>query len=168
MSGGAHQFSLPALAGGTLNLADYAGRPILLANTASRCGFTPHYAGLQRMWSGYRNRGLVVIGVPSNDFGRQEPGGEAEIGAFCYENYGVSFPMAAKLHVSGREAHPLFRFLGDQGGALARPRWNFYKYLIGPDGRLVAWFSSLTRPDSSRVKAAVERELDRIGASQHV
>ena len=140
----------------------------MIANTASRCGFTPHYAGLQRMWDGYRNRGLVVIGVPSNDFGGQEPGGEAEIGAFCQKNYGVSFPMAAKLHVSGRETHKLFRFLGEQGGALARPRWNFYKYLIGPDGRLVTWFSSLTRPDSRRVKAAVERELGRIGASQHV
>ena len=101
----------------------------------------------------------MVIGVPSNDFGGQEPGGEAEIGLFCARNYGVSFPMSAKLPVKGEAAHPLFRFLAGEGGALARPRWNFYKYLIGPDGRLATWFSSLTRPDAPRVQAAIERVL---------
>ena len=168
MSKGAFAYTLPALDSGTLDLSAWEGRPLLIANTASRCGFTPHYAGLQRVWAEYRNRGLVVIGVPSNDFGRQEPGSEAEIGAFCQKNYGVTFPMAAKLHVTGAEAHPLFRFLGEQGGLLARPRWNFYKYLIGPDGRLASWFSSLTRPESGRVRAAVERTLGRMGATQHV
>lgn len=157
-----YDFQLPRLGGGTLDLADYAGRPLLIANTASKCGFTPHYAGLQHVWDTYRNRGLVVIGVPSNDFGGQEPGGEEEIGAFCQRNYGVSFPMAGKVHVSGREAHRLFRFLGDAGGVLARPRWNFYKYVVGADGRLAAWFSSLTKPDSGRVKAAIEEALPHV------
>lgn len=156
---GAYAYSLPRLDGGTLDLADYAGRPLLIVNTASRCGFTPHYAGLQQLWDTYRNRGLIVIGVPSNDFGGQEPGDAAEIGAFCQRNYGVTFPMADKLTVSGRQPHPLFRFLGDKGGMLARPRWNFYKYLVGPDGNLAAWFSSITKPDSGRVRQAVERVL---------
>lgn len=168
MNKGAFAFTLPALDGGTLDLSGWAGRPLLVANTASRCGFTPHYAGLQRVWTEYRNRGLVVIGVPSNDFGGQEPGAEAEIGAFCQKNYGVTFPMAAKLHVSGRETHPLFRFFGEQGGLLARPRWNFYKYLIAPDGQLTSWFSSLTRPESGRVRSAIERALGGIGAMRDV
>ncbi len=162
MNNGAYGFSLPRLEGGTLELADYAGRPLLIANTASSCGFTPHYAGLQLLWDAYRDRGLVVIGVPSNDFGSQEPGSEAEIGAFCQKNYGVSFPMAAKLQVSGPGTHPLFRFFGENGGVLARPRWNFYKYLVGPDGSLSTWFSSLTKPDSRRVRQAVEQSLFRV------
>ncbi len=155
----AFDFSLPTLEGGTLDLAEYRGKPLLIVNTASKCGFTPQYAGLQRLWDAYHAKGLTVIGVPSNDFGRQEPGSEAEIGAFCQKNYGVTFPMAGKLHVAGRDAHPLFRFLGDQGGALSRPRWNFFKYLVAPDGSLATWFSSITKPDSARVKAAVEAHV---------
>lgn len=151
----AHDFTLPALTTGTIDLAAYRGHPILLVNTASKCGFTPQYAGLQRLWDAYRARGLTVIGIPSNDFGRQEPGAETDIAAFCQINYGVTFPMAAKLHVAGSNAHPLFRYLADQGGLLARPRWNFYKYLVHPDGHLATWFSSFTKPDSSRVKKAI-------------
>jgi glutathione peroxidase len=154
-----YDFRLPTISGGTLDLADYRGKPLLIANTASQCGFTPQYAGLQRLWNAYQDRGLTVIGVPSNDFGGQEPGSEAEIGAFCLRNYGVTFPMTGKLHVAGRRADPLFRFLGDQGGVLARPRWNFYKYLIRPDGTLATWFSSLTKPDSTRVKSAIEAAI---------
>ena len=156
---GAFEFTLPALSGGSLPLADYAGQPLLIANTASKCGFTPQYAGLQRVWDEYRGRGLVVIGVPSNDFGGQEPGSAAEIAGFCAANYGVGFPMAGKVAVSGRSAHPLFRFIGEQGGLLARPRWNFYKYVIGRDGMLAGWFSSVARPDSRRVRAVIERAL---------
>ena len=155
----AYDFRLPAIDGGTLDFAEHRGKPLLIANTASKCGFTPQYAGLQRVWETYAARGLVVIGVPSNDFGGQEPGEEAEIGAFCQKNFGVTFPLAAKLRVAGRQAHPLFRFLGEQGGVLARPRWNFYKYLIGPDGQLAAWFSSLTKPDSGRLKSAIEAHV---------
>jgi len=156
---GAFDFTLQSQAGPPLPLAAYAGRPLLIANTASRCGFTPQYAGLQRVWEAYRDRGLTVLGVPSNDFGAQEPGTDADIGAFCQRNYGVGFPMAAKVPVTGREAHPLFRFLAAEGGVLARPRWNFYKYLVGRDGRLAAWFTSVTKPDAARVRAAIERAL---------
>lgn len=156
---GAFDFTLPGLNGGELKLDAYAGRPLLIANTASKCGFTPQYAGLQLISNEYGTRGLVVIGVPSNDFGGQEPGSEAEIAGFCSKNYGVGFPMAGKLPVSGRHAHPLFRWLGEQGGVLARPRWNFFKYVIGRDGRLIDWFSSVTRPESGRVRAAIEKAL---------
>jgi glutathione peroxidase len=155
----AFDFSLDGQRGTPIALGDYAGRPLLVVNTASRCGFTGHYAGLQQLWTEYGPRGLTVIGVPSNDFGGQEPGSDAEIGRFCQLNYGVDFPMAAKVAVTGAGAHPLFRFLGEQGGVLARPRWNFYKYLIGRDGRLAAWFGSVTKPESRRLRAAIEKVL---------
>ena len=155
----AYGFTLPGQNGQPLELSSFAGRPMLIANTASRCGFTPHYAGLQRVWQEYQAQGLVVIGVPSNDFGGQEPGTDEEIASFCDLTYGVSFPMAAKVPVSGEAAHPLFKFVGDEGGLLARPRWNFYKYVIGRDGHLAAWFGSITKPDSRRVRAAVQRAL---------
>ena len=149
-------FTLPRLEGGTLDLAEYAGRPLLITNTASKCGFTGQYAGLQRVWERERDSGLVVIGVPSNDFGNQEPGSEAEIGAFCERNYGVSFPLTAKLSVRGTQAHPLFRHLAQTGGFLSAPRWNFYKYVIDPTGRLVAWFPSVTNPESTRLRRALD------------
>jgi glutathione peroxidase len=142
-----------------LPLSRFAGQVLLIANTASKCGFTPQYAGLQRIWEEYRDRGLIVLGVPSNDFGGQEPGSEPEIRGFCDTKYGVSFPMAGKLPVSGAGAHPLFRFLAREGGMLSRPRWNFYKYVVGRDGRLLTWFSSLTPPGSGRMRQAVERAL---------
>ena len=106
-----------------------------------------------------RERGLVVIGIPSNDFGKQEPGAETEIGAFCQKNYGVTFPLSAKLSVSGSDAHPLYRFLVAHAGTLSQPRWNFYKFLVSPDGGVAEWFSSLRDPASTRVKRAIERHL---------
>ena len=155
----AFDFTLNSLSGAPLPLRAYAGRPLLVVNTASRCGFTPQYAGLQALWAEHRGRGLTVLGVPSNDFGGQEPGTAEEIGQFCAVNYGVDFPMAAKVPVRGAGAHPLFRWLGQQGGLLARPRWNFYKYLVGADGRLAAWFGSTTPPGSRRLRAAIDRAL---------
>lgn len=159
MAQSAFDFTLTSLSNSPLPLQAYAGQPMLIVNTASRCGFTPQYAGLQALWDEHRERGLVVLGVPSNDFGRQEPGGREEIAGFCTANYGVSFPMADKVPVRGREAHPLFRWLGEQGGVLSRPRWNFYKYLVGRDGRLLTWFGSTTPPGSARLRAAVVRAL---------
>ena len=153
----AYDYSLETLAGAPMRLREFEGKPMLLVNTASKCGFTPQYEGLQALWSHYGPRGLMVIGVPCNDFGRQEPGDARQIQDFCAANYGVSFPMAAKLHVRGPQAHPLFAWLAQQGGALSRPRWNFYKYLIGRDGRLRTWFSSLTKPMSGRMHTAIDR-----------
>ncbi len=159
MAQSAFDFTLTSLRGQPLPLRDFAGRPLLVVNTASRCGFTPQYAGLQALWAEFGPRGLAVLGVPSNDFGKQEPGTADEIAEFCAVNYGVGFPMAAKVPVSGRDAHPLFRWLGDQGGLLSRPRWNFYKYLVGRDGQLSTWFGSTTAPASPRLRAAVEGAL---------
>jgi glutathione peroxidase len=149
----AFDFEFESLTGGALPLSRFAGHPLLVINTASKCGFTPQYAGIEALWQRYRDRGLVVLGVPSNDFGQQEPGDSSEITGFCQKNYGVDFPMAAKVHVKGPEAHPLFRWFTEQGAG--RPRWNFYKYLIGSDGRLRTWYSSITRPNSRRFERAI-------------
>ena len=156
-SGSAYDYDLEMLAGETLPLRRFEGKPILLINTASKCGFTPQYEGLQALWSHYQSRGLMVIGMPCNDFGNQEPGSAKDIEAFCSANYGVSFPMSAKLHVRGPQAHPLFDWLARQGGVLSRPRWNFYKYLIDRDGSLRTWFSSVTKPMSGRMRTAIDR-----------
>lgn len=153
----AYDFSLATINSDPLPLRQFEGKPILLVNTASKCGFTPQYEELQALWSLYGPRGLMVIGVPCNDFGNQEPGAAGTIKAFCATNYGVSFPMADKLHVRGPQADPLFVWLSQQGGLLSRPRWNFYKYLIGRDGSLQAWFSSVTKPMSRRMRTAIDR-----------
>jgi len=160
-AGSAHDFSFTAIEGGALPLAQYKGKVVLLVNTASQCGFTPQYEGLQALWERYRERGLVVLGVPSNDFGGQEPGSEAEIKEFCEVNFSVDFPLTAKEHVVGAEAHPFYRWAADRLGFEARPRWNFHKYLIGPDGELADWFSTVTKPNSTAVTGAIEVQLAR-------
>ena len=149
-------FTLQKLSGGDLKLKTFAGKPLLIVNTASKCGFTPQYSGLEEIWKAHKKDGLVVLGVPSNDFANQEPGNAKDIAAFCETNYGVDFPMAGKEHVSGSRAHPLFKFLSNEGGFMSAPRWNFYKYLVGRDGHLKTWFSSFTTPTSSRFKRAVQ------------
>jgi glutathione peroxidase len=154
----AYAFDFTNLGGEPLPLRQFAGRPMVIVNTASKCGFTPQYAGLQAVWQRNKDRGLVVLGVPSNDFANQEPGGSAEIASFCAVNYGVDFPLTGKVHVRGSEAHPLFQWLARQGGLLSpRPRWNFFKYLIDRNGEFVTWFTSLTPPHSSRFGRALDR-----------
>jgi glutathione peroxidase len=155
LSATAYDFSFEALDGGALPLVKFKGRPLLIVNTASRCGFTPQYAGLRELGQRHRDAGLVIIGVPSNDFGAQEPSSSEDIADFCEVNYGVDFPMAAKVPVRGAKAHPLFRWLAAEGGFLSLPRWNFYKYLIGRDGHLATWFASMTTPDSPRLARAI-------------
>jgi glutathione peroxidase len=155
----AHDFSFRAIEGGDLPLAGFKGRPVLVVNTASQCGFTKQYAGLQDLWKRYRDRGLVVLGVPSNDFGGQEPGSEAEIKKFCAVNFDVDFPLAAKEPVKGDGAHPFYKWAAAELGVMAAPRWNFHKYLIAPDGRLIDWFSTPTDPLAPRVTAAIEALL---------
>jgi glutathione peroxidase len=155
----AHAFTFKSLEGKPLPLSDFAGKPMVIVNTASKCGFTPQYQGLEALWKAKRDRGLVVLGVPSNDFGNQEPGSASDIKSFCEVRFGVDFPLTEKVPVTGPDAHPLFKWIGAQGGFLAKPHWNFYKYLIGPDGRFVDWFSSITAPGSSRFTAAVDKLL---------
>ena len=155
----AHEFGFVSIEGEPLPMAAFAGRPVLVVNTASMCGYTYQYAALQRVWSAYRDRGLVVLGVPSNDFGGQEPGSASQIKTFCEVNFDVDFPLTDKVHVRGAESHPLFAWFRQRLGESAGPRWNFHKYLIGPDGEVVAAWPSAVDPDSGEVTAAIERLL---------
>ena len=155
----AHGFEFTSIAGKPLPLETFKGKAVLVVNTASLCGFTHQYADLQSIWESYRDRGLVVLGVPSNDFGSQEPGSEAEIKQFCEVNFDVDFPMTAKVHVKGDEAHPFYKWAKQELGALSQPRWNFHKYLIAPDGRLVDWFATTTSPSSEKIVRAIEGHL---------
>ena len=155
----AHDFSFTSIDGKPLELSQFAGGPVLVVNTASQCGKTPQYQGLQTLWEQYRDRGFTVLGVPSNDFGSQEPGTEAEIKDFCEVNFAIDFPMTEKVGVRGEDAHPFYSWAEDQLGAEARPRWNFHKYFIGPDGQLVGWFPTATKPTSDEVINAIEAQL---------
>jgi len=154
----AYAFSFPALDGGDIRLGDYTGRPLLVVNTASLCGFTPQYAGLQELWTQFHDRGLMIIGVPSNDFGAQEPGGATEIAETAQHQYGVTFPMAAKAAVKGANAHPFYKWAADSRPKDV-PRWNFHKYLIGRDGYIAEVFPETVEPSDTRVKTAIARAL---------
>jgi glutathione peroxidase len=156
----AYAFSFAALKGDDIKLADHAGKPILVVNTASQCGYTPQYAGLQELWKRYQQRGLMIIGVPSNDFGGQEPGGVAEIEHTAHGSYGVAFPLAAKAEVRGPSQHPFYKWAAAEK-PLELPRWNFHKYLIGRDGHVAASFATSVEPTDPRVIAAIEKELSR-------
>jgi len=155
----AHRFAFVALDGEPLPLAGWQGRPVLVVNTASFCGYTPQYSDLETLWQRYRDRGLVVLGVPSNDFGEQEPGSAAEIRQFCASNYGIGFPLSEKCIVVGGEAHPFYRWVGAQLGEAGAPRWNFHKYLIGPGGELVGAWPSQVRPIDPAITDEIERLL---------
>ena len=154
----AFAFSFKGLDGRAILLAEHAGKPILVVNTASLCGYTPQYAGLQALWTRYRGQGLIVLGVPSNDFGGQEPGGVSEIEKTAQGDYHVSFPLTDKVAVKGNNAHPFYKWAALER-PLEAPRWNFHKYLIGRDGRLKAAFSSAVEPTDPRLVAAIEQEL---------
>lgn len=151
-------FHFAGLRGGDIDLAEHAGKPILIVNTASLCGYTPQYTGLQELWTRYRDRGLLIVGVPSNDFGGQEPGDATDISATAEHQYGVSFPIAGKAAVDGDHAHPFFKWAAAQR-PLDKPRWNFHKYLIGRNGMIAASFPSAVEPTDPRVIAAIEKEL---------
>ncbi len=155
----AHDFAFPAIDGAEMQLSDYSGKVLLVVNTASQCGFTGQYDDLQQIWQQYRDQGLVVIGVPSNDFGGQEPGSNADIKDFCESNFAIDFPMTEKVVVSGDHAHPFYAWAKTQLGEASRPRWNFHKYIVGRDGRALDWFSSMTNPSSKKLRKAVEIAL---------
>ncbi|MEV1330096.1 glutathione peroxidase [Micromonospora costi] len=157
-------FDIPvgALNGGPADLAQYAGRALLVVNVASRCGLTPQYAGLQALAEEYADRGLVVLGVPCNQFGGQEPGTAAEISDFCQVNYGVTFPLTEKVEVNGPGRHPLYAALvgtPDAEGHTGDIRWNFEKFLVAPDGTVAARFAPTVQPDAAELRAAVEKAL---------
>jgi len=145
------------LTGNPQSLCDYAGKVVLVVNTASQCGYTPQYEGLEALYKRYQKRGLVVVGFPSNDFGGQEPGSNREVAQFCQVNYGVSFPMFEKTVVAGPQANPFYAALAQRGGGA--PRWNFHKFLIDRSGNSVLAFDSTTTPGDARFVREVERLL---------
>jgi glutathione peroxidase len=156
-----YEFSAALLEGREVSLEQFRGQVLLIVNTASRCGFTPQYAGLELLYRACKERGLSVLGFPSNQFGAQEPGSEAEIGAFCEKNYGVTFPLFAKIEVNGPHAHPLYQFLKRARPGIfgmERIKWNFTKFLIDRQGRVVHRYAPSTQPGA--LKAAVEALLD--------
>ena len=155
----AHDFTFTDINQQPLSLAEFRGHPLLIVNTASECGYTSQYADLQKLWERYRARGLVVLGVPSNDFGAQEPGTEAQIQEFCSTRYGVDFPLTARQKVSGGEAHPFYLWIAQQLCEAGVPRWNFHKYLIDKEGNLVDLWPSRVEPLSKEITQAIEALL---------
>ena len=154
-----HEFTLKTIDGQPAPLAQYKGKVLLLVNVASKCGYTPQYAGLQSLYEKYKDRGLVVVGIPANNFGAQEPGTDAEIKTFCTRTYNVTFPMMSKVSVKGDDKTPLYGYLTDANGGDIR--WNFTKFLVGKDGKVLERFESKVTPDSPELAGAVEKALAR-------
>jgi glutathione peroxidase len=155
-----YDFDAVSIAGQPADFAAQRGKVVLIVNTASACGFTPQFAGLEKLWQGYRDRGLVVVGFPSNEFGGQDPGNNDEIASFCQLNYGVSFPMMAKVKVNGSDAHPLWQWLkGEKPGLLGTQgiKWNFTKFLVGRDGQVIKRYAPNDAPEA--LKADIEKAL---------
>lgn len=155
-------FTLNSIDGQPTPLSSYKGKVVLLVNVASKCGFTPQYTALESVYEKYKDRGLVIVGIPANNFGAQEPGTNQEIKTFCSAKYHVTFPMMAKVSVKGDDITPLYQFLTDKaahpqtGGEIG---WNFTKFLVGPDGKVIARFDSKVEPDSPQVTSAIEKAL---------
>jgi glutathione peroxidase len=157
--GSAYDFTFTSIDGKPMPLSAYKGKTLLVVNTASFCGFTQQYKGLQALYEKYEAKGLVVVGVPSNDFGGQEPGSTKEIKDFCEGAFGITFPLTEKVPVTGASAHPFYKWVVETLGAKSAPGWNFHKYLVARDGRVVKSFYSGYAPDSQELVAAVEEEL---------
>lgn len=155
----AYDFSFTSIDGTPMPLSQFKGKVLLVVNTASKCGFTQQYQGLQTLYDEYKGKGFLVIGVPSNDFNEQEPGSSKEIKEFCETKFRVNFPLAEKVHVKGLDAHPFYQWAMAAKGKMAEPQWNFHKLLISADGKLVDYYLSATEPGSEKVKRAIEKEL---------
>lgn len=154
-----HEFRFRSLTGATMPLSRWAGQPLLLVNTASECGFTPQFSKLQSLWEEYRPAGLIVIGIPCNDFGAQEPGDGGSIHEFCQSRFGVTFQMTEKLSILGRNAHPLFIAMREEYTSDILPSWNFFKYLFGRDGSLLHHWPSAIEPDDPGFRHLLEKNL---------
>jgi glutathione peroxidase len=154
-----HDFSATAIDGSEIDLSAYEGKAVLVVNTASKCGFTPQYEGLEKLYEDYADQGLVILGFPCDQFGHQEPGDEVEIQEFCKLNYGVTFPMMAKVEVNGDGAHPVYQWLrAEKGGVLgSKIKWNFTKFLVGKDGQVIDRYGSTTKPE--KLKGDIEKAL---------
>lgn len=157
LAASAHDFQMKAIDGKDVSLASFKGRPVLFVNVASRCGYTPQYKGLEALYRKYKDRGLVVVGVPANNFGGQEPGSNEEIQQFCSRNYDVTFPMMAKVSVKGPDMAPLYGYLTQTGGDV---KWNFTKFLVGKDGKVIKRFEPNVSPESPELVSAIEAALN--------
>ena len=154
----AHEFSFKSIDGEKIDLRNYKDNVIVVVNVASRCGFTNQYEDLQNLWSKYKSKNLVVIGVPTNNF-KQEPGSNKDIKDFCETNFNINFPMTEKMDVVGGNAHPFFKWASENHGRSAIPKWNFHKIIIGKEGKIVDTFTSITRPSSKKFIDLIEREI---------
>ena len=154
----AYDFEFSGIEGKTIRLSDYKNKVIVVVNVASRCGFTNQYDGLQKLWINYKDKDVVVLGVPTNDF-KQEPGSNSEIKDFCETNFNVNFPMTKKVSVVGEKSHPFYKWAKDNHGKSAIPKWNFHKIIIGKDGKIADTFASITKPSSNKFIKFIEKKI---------
>ena len=155
----AYDFKFNDLDGSPLNLSEYKNKVIVIVNVASQCGFTSQYEDMQKVWEKYQNKGLVMIGIPSNDFGNQEPGDNNEIKNFCEAKFGITFPMTEKVSVKGDKAHPFYIWARENHGKSAIPKWNFHKIIINKSGKVAETFTSITNPSSKKFQKVIESLL---------
>ena len=156
----AYDFNFNDLDGSLLKLSQYKNKVIIVVNVASQCGFTKQYEDMQNVWELYQDKGIIMLGVPSNDFGKQEPGSSEEIKNFCEAKFGITFPMTEKINVKGENAHPFYKWARENHGKSAIPKWNFHKIIIGKNGKVIDTFASLTNPSSKKFIKAIEKALD--------
>ena len=156
----AYDYKFNDLDGRELNLINFKKKVIVVVNVASQCGFTKQYEDMQKVWNKYQDKGVVMLGIPSNDFGKQEPGSSEEIKNFCEAKFGITFPMTEKVSVKGENAHPFYIWARENHGRSAIPKWNFHKIIIGKDGKVLDTFASMTNPSSKKFIKAIEKALD--------
>ena len=156
----AYDYKFNDIDGSELNLNKFKNKVIVVVNVASQCGFTKQYEDMQKVWVKYQDKGVVMLGVPSNDFGKQEPGSSEEIKNFCEAKFGITFPMTEKVSVKGENAHPFYIWARENHGKSAIPKWNFHKIIIGKDGKVLDTFASMTNPSSKKFIKAIEKALD--------
>ena len=155
----AYDFKFNDLDGSQLSLSKYKDKIIVIVNVASQCGFTNQYEDMQKVWENYQSKGIVMLGVPSNDFGKQEPGNSEDIKNFCEAKFGITFPMTEKVSVKGSNAHPFYLWAKENYGKAAVPKWNFHKIIVGRNGKIIDTFSSITNPSSKKFIATIEEAL---------
>ena len=156
----AYDFQFKDLDGRALNLSEYKGKVIIIVNVASQCGFTKQYEDMQNIWENYQSKGIVMLGIPSNDFGKQEPGTSEEIKNFCEAKFGITFPMTEKVSVKGPGSHPFYIWARENHGKSAIPKWNFHKIIIGRNGKIDDTFASITNPSSKKFIKAIEKSIN--------
>ena len=152
-----YQFNFNSIDGKKINLSDFKGKPIFIVNTASLCGFTYQYSDIETLYQKYKKDGVIIIGIPSNDFGNQELSSNKKVKEFCSVNFDVSFMLTEITNIKGKKGHPFFRWAKNEAGFLAFPKWNFYKYLINKEGSLVKWYASTTRPISNKITVEIDK-----------